>query len=74
MAKRAAVRKSPPPLRAAVSRLLTPVQELIKLESASGVVLIAAAVVAFAWANSPWGASYFAILEIPLGLGAGSGQ
>ena len=58
-------------MRAAVSQLLTPVQELIRTESASGVVLIAAAVVAFAWANSPWSASYFAILEIPLGIGAG---
>ena len=51
--------------------MLTPVQELIKTESASGVVLIAAALVAFAWANSPWGASYFDLLEIPLGLGVG---
>ena len=70
MAKKTAARK-PAPARA-VSRLLTPVQELIRTESASGVVLIAAALLAFAWANSPWSASYFAILEIPLGLGVGA--
>ena len=70
MAKKAAARK-PPVARSAVGRLLTPVQELVQTESASGVVLIGAAVLAFAWANSPWSAAYFAILEIPLGLAAG---
>ena len=71
MAKKPAARK-PVPGRAAVTRLLMPVQVLIRTESASGVVLIAAALLAFAWANSPWSASYFAILEIPLGLGFGA--
>ena len=51
---RAAARKPAPTRAAAVRRLLTPVQELIRTESASGVVLIAAALLAFAWANSPW--------------------
>jgi Na+:H+ antiporter, NhaA family len=71
MAKKPAVRK-PPPKRSAVARLLTPVQELINTESASGVILIAAAVVAFAWANSPWAPSYFAILEVEVRVGAGA--
>jgi NhaA family Na+:H+ antiporter len=55
-----------------VAQLLTPVQELVRTESASGVVLIAAALLAFAWANSPWSGSYFALLEIPIGIGFGS--
>jgi NhaA family Na+:H+ antiporter len=71
MAKKPAVRK-PPPKRSVVARLLTPVQELINTESASGVILIAAAVVAFAWANSPWAPSYFAILEVEVRVGAGA--
>jgi Na+:H+ antiporter, NhaA family len=71
MAKKPAVR-TPPAKRTVVGRLLTPVQELIRTESASGVILIAAAVVAFAWANSPWAAHYFAILDLELGVGAGA--
>ncbi len=71
MAKKAAARKVAP-VRAAAVRLLSPVQELIKTESASGVVLIAAAVLAFAWANSPWSGAYFGFLDTPLGIGAGA--
>jgi NhaA family Na+:H+ antiporter len=55
-----------------VGRLLTPVQELIRTESASGVILIAAALVAFAWANSPFASRYFAILEIEVRVGFGA--
>jgi NhaA family Na+:H+ antiporter len=54
------------------AKLLTPVQEFIRTESASGVFLIAAAAVAFAWANSPWAASYFALLETPFSLRFGA--
>ena len=63
--------RTPPARRTVVGRLLTPVQELIRTESASGVILIAAAVVAFAWANSPFAPGYFAILEVELGVGLG---
>ena len=71
MAKKPAVRK-PPAKRSVVGRLLTPVQEFIKTESASGVILIAAALVAFAWANSPFAPSYFAILEVEVRVGFGT--
>ena len=70
MAKKPVVRK-PAPTRNLVGRLLTPVQQLIRTESASGVILIAAAVVAFAWANSPVASSYFALLEVELRVGVG---
>ena len=43
-----------PPLRA----LLRPVERFLATESASGIILIAAALVAFAWANSPWAGLY----------------
>jgi Na+:H+ antiporter, NhaA family len=70
MAKKAAAQRPSP--RAMVARLLTPAQEFIRTESASGVLLIAAAALAFAWANSPWAARYFAVLDIPLGVGFGA--
>jgi Na+:H+ antiporter, NhaA family len=60
-----------PPRSLLVARLLSPVQHFIRTESASGVVLIGAALIAFAWANSPWAAHYFAILDIPVAVGAG---
>jgi NhaA family Na+:H+ antiporter len=49
-----------------VRRLLSPFEEFVKSESAGGVTLIAAALVAFAWANSPWAPTYFAMREIHL--------
>jgi NhaA family Na+:H+ antiporter len=70
MAKKPA--RPAPPRSFAVARLLSPVQDFIRTESASGVVLIGAALIAFAWANSPWAPHYFAILDIPLGVGAGA--
>jgi Na+:H+ antiporter, NhaA family len=54
-----------------VAKLVSPVQEFIRTESASGVVLIAAALIAFVWANSPFAERYFAILQIELGVGLG---
>jgi Na+:H+ antiporter, NhaA family len=70
MARKAA--RKPPPARSVVGRLLSPVQELIRTEGASGVLLIGAALVAFAWANSPFAASYRALLDVRLGVGLGS--
>ena len=70
MAKKPARTTAPP--RSTVAKLLSPVQDFINTESASGVVLIGAALIAFAWANSPWAAHYFAILDIPVGVGFGA--
>jgi Na+:H+ antiporter, NhaA family len=70
MAKKPARTTAPP--RSTVAKLLSPVQDFINTESASGVVLIGAALIAFAWANSPWAEHYFAMLEIPLGIGFGA--
>ena len=70
MAKKAAA--SRPPSKPVVAKLLTPVQEFIRTESASGVLLIGAAALAFAWANSPWAASYFALLDLPFSLRFGA--
>jgi Na+:H+ antiporter, NhaA family len=70
MSKRAAAPRPAP--RTMAAKLLTPVQEFIRTESASGVILIAAAALAFAWANSPWAASYFALLDTPVAVGFGA--
>ena len=42
----------------ATRRAHSPLQKFIKLETASGIVLLAATVVAMSWANSPWAATY----------------
>src|SRR5437867_675766 len=60
--------RRPNPVFAGVVR---PIQEFFRLEAASGVVLLGAAVVALAAANSPLEEAYRAFLELPLQLGAG---
>lgn len=57
--------------KVAVRRLLTPFQNFFRSESAGGVILIVAAVVAFVWANSPLAPSYQALKEVPFGVGLG---
>jgi NhaA family Na+:H+ antiporter len=46
-------------------------REFLALESAGGLLLIAAATLAMIVANSPWGEGYHHLLGIPLGLSAG---
>ncbi len=48
-----------------------PVQEFFRLEAASGIVLLACAVAALVWANAD-AASYHAVLDYPLRVGAGA--
>jgi len=47
-------------------RFVAPFVRFTRIEAASGVVLLVAAVVAMVWANSRWSATYFGILETPL--------
>jgi len=42
-----------------VGRLVRTFQEFARLEASGGILLIGCTVVALAWANSPWSASYF---------------
>jgi len=39
-------------------RLIRPLVDFLRTEAAGGVALVAAAIVALLWANSPWDASY----------------
>jgi len=55
-----------------VARLATrPLERFLRIEAASGIILLVAAVVALAWANSPWAASYEHLWSTTLGLRLG---
>jgi NhaA family Na+:H+ antiporter len=56
-----------PPVRL----LLRPVEQFLATESASGIILIAAALVAFAWANSPWAELYGHMQHVEAGVTLG---
>lgn len=69
--------QTPPPgawpgFQAAARRLIvSPVERFLAVEAASGLLLLAAAVAALVWANSPWHASYQALWHTPFGLRLG---
>jgi NhaA family Na+:H+ antiporter len=52
-------------------RLPAAAREYLREEAAGGIVLMAAAAVALAWANSPWRAAYDALWATPLGFQLG---
>lgn len=55
-----------------VARLAArPLERFLRIEAASGIVLIAAAAVALLGANSPWGESYAQLWHTPVGLRVG---
>ena len=45
---------------------MQPVQRVLRHEAAGGAVMLVTAVVAIAWANSPWSSSYFDLWATPL--------
>jgi NhaA family Na+:H+ antiporter len=46
--------------------VVQPLQRVLHHEAAGGIVMLVAAVVAIAWANSPWSASYTDVWQTPL--------
>lgn len=48
---------------------ITPIQEFIKTESSSGIILLGTTVLALVIANSPWAPAYFNLLETHLTVG-----
>jgi len=46
--------------------IVQPLQRVLRHEAAGGVVMLVAAAVAIAWANSPWADSYTEVWETPL--------
>jgi NhaA family Na+:H+ antiporter len=59
------------PLARPPLRLPGPLREYLREEAAGGVVLMAAAVLALGWANSPWRAAYEALWQTPLAVQLG---
>src|SRR3712207_1938522 len=59
-------REQPP-----VERIVRPFQDFAHKQSSGGILLIAAAVIALVWANSPWGESYSTLWHTKLTIGVG---
>ncbi len=57
--------------RARVNRFTRPIQEFIATETAGGLVLLVAAIVALIWANSPWSHHYHDLLHHHLSIDIG---
>jgi Na+:H+ antiporter, NhaA family len=57
------------PLPAPIDRILRPFQRFAEQETSSGLVLLGCAIIALAWANSPWGASYERLWEQQVTIG-----
>ncbi len=53
-------------------RFIRPFVRFSQIEASSGIVLLAAAVIAMVWANSPWSETYFSILDQHLDISFGS--
>jgi Na+:H+ antiporter, NhaA family len=54
-----------------VEKIVRPFQEFADRSSSGGILLIAAAIVALVWANSPWGESYTGLWGTELSIGLG---
>ena len=52
-------------------RVIAPLREFLHTESAGGVILVVAAVVALVWANSPWKDAYFDLWHTDLAITLG---
>ncbi len=48
-----------------------PLERFLRIEAASGILLLVAAAVALAWANSPWAGSYVRLWHTPVGIRVG---
>ncbi len=64
-------RRRPDPIAPASPRAL---RDFLATETAGGVLLLVATVVALAWANSPWKGGYHALWDTELGVGLGRHQ
>jgi NhaA family Na+:H+ antiporter len=54
-----------------VERIVRPFQDFTHKQSSGGILLVAATLVALAWANSPWGESYAGLWQTKLTVGLG---
>ena len=70
------LRSAPPEASPFLVRFLQvagrPLERFLRIEAASGVLLLFAAVIALAWANSPWAESYAALWQTKAGVRLGN--
>ena len=70
------LRSSPPeawePLLQVARLARRPLEAFLRIEAASGILLLVAAAIALVWANSPWAESYVQLWHTPLGIRVGS--
>ena len=55
----------------AVRTIVCPIERFLRVQAASGIVLLVMTTIALAWANSPWKESYKALWHTPLSFGLG---
>jgi len=60
------------PLLRAARFARRPLERFLRVEAASGILLLVAAAVALAWANSPWAGAYASLWHTPLGIRVGA--
>src|SRR5690554_652025 len=53
-------------------RAFATVERFMHIEASSGIILLVAAIIALAWANSPYAPSYFTLWHTHLSIGLGS--
>jgi NhaA family Na+:H+ antiporter len=61
----------PPQTSPVIDRVLPPFKEFFHSTVSGGLLLMAAAIVALVWANSPWSASYHELWATPMTVGIG---
>ncbi|HLV00447.1 MAG TPA: Na+/H+ antiporter NhaA, partial [Acidobacteriota bacterium] len=54
-----------------IERITRPFEEFTRMEGSAGILLVIAAAIALAWANSPLSESYFHLWEMEMGLSVG---
>jgi len=62
--------KKPSPIQRIGSRARSAFADFVRLEASGGIVLLASAIVALVWANSPWASAYFAFKQWSIGFHA----
>jgi NhaA family Na+:H+ antiporter len=61
------LRESWKPFRTSIGRILAPVERILAIEAASGIVLLVAAIAGLVLANSPWSTAYSNLWRISIG-------
>lgn len=61
-----------PVARRVAGAVVRPLERFLHVQAASGIVLLAAAIIALVWANSPWRHSYEALWSVPISFGIGA--